>query len=51
MHPLVLSNIAYQRIEDLHREAAVERLARQGRKQKVPRRTAPATRLQGVPAH
>jgi hypothetical protein len=51
MHPLVLDYIVHQHIEDLRREAAVQRLARRTPKEKSKRRKAAATRLQRAPAH
>jgi flavorubredoxin len=51
MHPLVLDYIVHQHIEDLHREAAVRRLARRSRKHKSHVRKAAAMRLSRAPAH
>jgi hypothetical protein len=51
MHPLVLDYIVRQHIEDLHREAAVRRLAGSTQKRKPNRRKAPGIKLQRAPAH
>ena len=51
MHPLVLDYMIRAHIEDLHREAAVQRLARSTQKHKPNRRKAAAAKLQRAPAH
>jgi hypothetical protein len=51
MHPQMHEYLVRQHIEDLHREAAMRRLARSTRRHKTHRRKAPAPRLQRAPAH
>jgi hypothetical protein len=51
MHPYLVDAVIRQHIQDLHREAAIERLATKSRKQKSHGRKASSMRLQRAPAH
>jgi hypothetical protein len=51
MQPLLLEELAKQHIEDLHREAAMRRLARSSPKRRSHRRKQPVMGLQRAPAH
>jgi hypothetical protein len=51
MHPALAEVIVRQHIEDLHREAAKQRLWRRNRNHQGRRRRVDARRLQRAPAH
>jgi hypothetical protein len=50
MHPALAEAFVRQHIEDLHKDAAKQRLARRNRNQQAHRRRVDARRLQRAPA-